>query len=60
MCELLGLNFNEPVKCGFSFRGFRHRSESNPDGWGIGRYSGKDAVIRKEAKKSLLVNFPKL
>ena len=52
MCELLGLNFNEPVRCGFSFRGFRHRSESNSDGWGIGRYDGKDVVIRKEAKKS--------
>jgi predicted glutamine amidotransferase len=52
MCELLGLNFNEPVRCGFSFRGFRHRSESNPHGWGIGRYDGKDAVFHKEPMKS--------
>jgi predicted glutamine amidotransferase len=52
MCELLGLNFNEPVTCSFSFRGFRHRSESNPHGWGIGRYDGKDAVFHKEPMKS--------
>ena len=41
MCELLGLNFNEPVRCGFSFRGFRQRGIDHSDGWGIGRYNGK-------------------
>jgi len=41
MCELLGLNFKLPVSPSFSFRGFRHRSEGNPHGWGIARYEGK-------------------
>ena len=59
MCELLGLNFNEPVRCGFSLRGLRHRSESNPDGWGIGRYTGKDVVIIKEPKKSAVSELSK-
>lgn len=57
MCELLGLNFNEPVRCSFSFRGFRHRGKNNPDGWGIGRYNGKDVEIFKEARKSTISNL---
>ena len=54
MCELLGLNFNEPVTCSFSFRLFRERGERNPDGWGIGKCNDKtfDFDIIKEAKKS--------
>ena len=52
MCELLGLNFNEPVTCSFSFLRFRQRGDDHPDGWGIGKYDGKDVVIIKEAKKS--------
>ena len=52
MCELLGLNFNEPVTCSFSFRLFRERGERNPDGWGICKYNGKTFDIIKEAKKS--------
>jgi len=52
MCELLGLNFNEPVTCSFSFLRFRQRGNDHPDGWGIGKYDGKDVVIIKEAKKS--------
>lgn len=59
MCELMGLNFNEPVRCGFSLRGLRHRSESNPHGWGIGRYTGKDVVIIKEPKKSSVSELSK-
>jgi predicted glutamine amidotransferase len=59
MCELMGLNFNEPVRCGFSLRGLRNRSESNPDGWGIGRYTGKDVVIIKEPKKSAVSELSK-
>ncbi len=49
MCELLGLNFKLPVSPSFSFRGFRHRSEGNPHGWGIARYEGKACQILKEA-----------
>ena len=48
MCELLGLNFNLPVRPSFSFRGFRHRGENNPHGWGIARYDGKACQIFKE------------
>ncbi len=49
MCELLGLNFKSPVTPSFSFRGFRHRSEDNPHGWGIARYEGRSCQIFKEA-----------
>ena len=52
MCELLGLNFNEPVTCSFSFRGFRQRGIDHSDGWGIGRYNGKKFEISKEPMKS--------
>ncbi len=52
MCELLGLNFKHPVSASFSFRGFRHRSEKNPHGWGIARYDGKACQIFKEAVKA--------
>ena len=37
----------------FSFLRFRQRGNDHPDGWGIGRYDGKDVVIIKEAKNSL-------
>lgn len=40
MCELLGLNFNQPVRCSLSFRGFRHRGEDNLHGWGVARFDG--------------------
>lgn len=49
MCELLGINFKDPVSPSFSFRGFRHRSEGNPHGWGIARYEGRSCQIFKEA-----------
>ena len=38
MCELLGMSFNRPVGCGFSFRGFAKRGVDNPHGWGIALY----------------------
>ncbi len=60
MCELLGLNFKLPVSPSFSFRGFRHRSEGNPHGWGIARYEGKACQILKEAvdaQESKLAEF---
>lgn len=60
MCELLGLNFKLPVSPSFSFRGFRHRSASNPHGWGIARYEGKACQIFKEAadaQESKLAEF---
>ena len=52
MCELLGLNFKYPVSASFSFRGFRHRSEKNPHGWGIARYEGAACQVFKEAIKA--------
>lgn len=60
MCELLGLNFNLPVRPSFSFRGFSHRGEQNPHGWGISRYDGKACQIFKEpinAQNSTLATF---
>ena len=48
MCELLGLSFNQPVRPSLSFRGFRHRGDKNPDGWGIARYDGKACQVFKE------------
>ena len=60
MCELLGLNFKLPVSPSFSFRGFRHRSEGNPHGWGIARYEGNACQVLKEAvdaQQSKLAEF---
>lgn len=52
MCELLGLNFNHPVRCSLSFRGFLHRGEHNPDGWGIARFDGRACQVFKEPIKA--------
>ena len=52
MCELLGLNFNQPVRCSLSFRGFRHRGEHNPHGWGIARFDGRACQVFKEPIKA--------
>lgn len=60
MCELLGLNFNHPVRCFPSFRGFRHRSVDNPHGWGIARFEGHACQVFKEpvpASESPLADF---
>lgn len=64
MCELLGMSFNKPVKCGFSFRGLTGRSIDNPDGWGIALYpeGGKAVQVIKEplkAESSKLAEFVK-
>lgn len=48
MCELMGLNFNQEVRCSLSFRGFRHRGQRNPDGWGIARFDGRACQVFKE------------
>lgn len=53
MCELLGLNFNQPVRCSLSFRGFCHRGEHNPHGWGIARFDGQACQVFKEPIKAL-------
>ena len=60
MCELLGLAFNQSVSCSLSFRGFRHRGERNPHGWGIARFEGKACQVFKEpvrATDSKLTTF---
>ncbi|RMG61048.1 MAG: class II glutamine amidotransferase [Deltaproteobacteria bacterium] len=48
MCELLGLCFSQPVSPSISFRGFRHRGENNPHGWGIAFYPDRSAQVIKE------------
>ena len=56
MCELLGMNFNGPVYCGFSFRGFTNRGNRNPDGWGIALYpeiGGLDTKFGNELRVAL-------
>ena len=60
MCQLLGLNFNQPVRPSLSFRGFIHRGDRNPHGWGVARYEEKACQIFKEpisATSSALANF---
>jgi len=52
MCELLGMSFNLSVRPSISFRGFRHRGEDNPDGWGIAFYPDEAAQIIKEPIKA--------
>jgi len=52
VCELLGLNFNQPVRASMSFRGFRHRGGHNPDGWGIARFDGRACQVLKEPIKA--------
>lgn len=52
MCQLLGLNFNKPVKIDLSFRGFRHRGKNNPDGWGLAYYMKNSLEIIKEEKSA--------
>ncbi|HIE14717.1 TPA: hypothetical protein EYP70_05535 [Candidatus Bathyarchaeota archaeon] len=48
MCELLSISANQEMNIQFSWRGFRHRGEKNPDGWGIGFYRDRGAVVFKE------------
>ncbi|HHV95249.1 MAG TPA: winged helix-turn-helix transcriptional regulator [Clostridiaceae bacterium] len=62
MCELLGMNFNEPISPTFTFRGFTKRGDFNPDGWGIALYpnGGLAVQIIKEpvnAYTSRLANY---
>lgn len=52
MCELLGINFNQPVRASLSFRGFQHRGKINPHGWGIARFDGRACQVFKEPIKS--------
>ncbi len=46
MCELLGMSFNKPIECEFSFQRFTKRSTGNPDGWGIALYPGGGRAIQ--------------
>jgi len=60
MCQLLGMCFSQPFTPSISFRGFRHKGESNPNGWGIAFYPDKAAQVIKEplkAGKSILSEF---
>jgi glutamine amidotransferase len=62
MCELLGMSFNKPVRPTLSFRGFRHRGDGNPHGWGIAYYPDKSVQVVKEpirASESALSEFIK-
>lgn len=67
MCELLGMSFNQPVSPNLSFRGFRHRGESNPHGWGIAYYPDESVQVIKEPIKAdksslseFIKNYPKI
>lgn len=51
MCELLSMSFNEPIMPSISFKGFRHRSEYNPCGWGFAYYPDNSAQVLKEPFK---------
>lgn len=60
MCELLALAFNKSVSPSFTFAGFRHRADTNPDGWGLACFDGKAAQIYKEpvhGRRSPLADF---
>jgi predicted glutamine amidotransferase len=60
MCELLGMSFNQPVNPSLSFRGFRHRGETNPHGWGIAYYPDESVQVIKEpirTERSTLSEF---
>jgi predicted glutamine amidotransferase len=60
VCELLGLNFSQPVRPSLSFRGFRTRGDRNPHGWGIARFEGRACQVFKEpikASSSRLATF---
>jgi predicted glutamine amidotransferase len=60
MCQLLGLAFNLPVAPSLSFRGFRHKAEANPHGWGLAAFPDGSAIIFKEpvhAGESRLAEF---
>jgi glutamine amidotransferase len=48
MCELLGLNCNEPVRYSLFFRGTRRRGKDNPHGWGIARFDGRACQLFDE------------
>ncbi len=52
MCELLGMSFNMAVNPHISFRAFRSRGESNPDGWGLAYYPDSSCQIFKEEIKA--------
>ena len=48
MCDLLGINFNYPLRPSSSFRSFGRRGKENPDGWGLAWYQGKACQVIKE------------
>lgn len=51
MCELLALNFNQPINPTFSFLGLLAESDYHAHGWGLSYYpdDGNSAAIFKEA-----------
>ncbi len=46
MCELLGMSFNMPVGCRFSFKRFAKRGANNPHGGGIALYPEGSRVVQ--------------
>ena len=52
MCQLFAASFNEKLNITYSFRGFRNRGDSNPDGWGLAWYSDSAIQIMKEPIKA--------
>lgn len=52
MCDLLGMSFNFPVIPKYSFKNFKFKDSSNPDGWGIAFYVNSVAKIYKRPIKA--------
>ena len=51
MCELLGVSTSKPIRLTLSWDRFVQRGsvhQGNPDGWGVGLYSGHDALVIRE------------
>lgn len=52
MCQLLGLNSNEPADISFSFSGLMQRggnTDCHKDGWGLAFFEGKSCRLFREA-----------
>lgn len=49
MADLLAMTFDVPVVVEPEFRGYRHRAERSPRGWGVAWYVGERAFLYKEA-----------
>ena len=54
MCQLLGMNANEPTDLKFSFTGFSTRAEEHKDGFGIAFFEGAGTRLFVDAQSARL------